>query len=143
MFANVSHISRANISKSKTCFNVKFSSYYFHMKMKILAYFQIFISVPLSRNPCIEIDIRGSYTLNTSHFLNNKLTWKYETCSKTPIRYRGFLFCFVFLLFYFCKQLIYAGSVSNRAISGSTYCIQLFFLFGKCSKRRYFTAKGW
>ena len=29
------------------CFNVKFSTYYFHMKTKILADFQICISVPL------------------------------------------------------------------------------------------------
>ena len=36
-----------HISKSKRCFNVKSSTYYFHMKMKILADFQIGISVPL------------------------------------------------------------------------------------------------
>ena len=29
------------------CFNVKFSTYYFHMKIKVLAEFQICISVPL------------------------------------------------------------------------------------------------
>ena len=39
---------RAHISKSKRCFNVKFSTYYFHMKRKILTDFQICISVPLS-----------------------------------------------------------------------------------------------
>ena len=50
MFLNVwnfSHISRAYISKSKRWFNVK-SSTYFHMKTKILIYFQICISVPLN-----------------------------------------------------------------------------------------------
>ena len=36
------------ISKSKRCFNVKSSTLYFHMKTKILADFQICISVPLS-----------------------------------------------------------------------------------------------
>ena len=44
---NFSHISCAHISKNKKCFNVKFSTYYFHMKTKILADFQICISVPL------------------------------------------------------------------------------------------------
>ena len=41
-------MSRANISKSKKYFNVKSSTYYFHMKTKILADFQICISVPLT-----------------------------------------------------------------------------------------------
>ena len=36
-----------HISKSKGCFNVKYLTYYFHMKTKILADFQISISVPL------------------------------------------------------------------------------------------------
>ena len=39
--------SRVHISKSKRCFNMKSSTYYFHMKIKILAYFQICISIPL------------------------------------------------------------------------------------------------
>ena len=42
-----SHISRAHISKSKRCFNVKSSTYYFLMKTKIFTDFQICISVPL------------------------------------------------------------------------------------------------
>ena len=33
--------------KSKRCFHVKLSTYYFHIKMKILADFQICISLPL------------------------------------------------------------------------------------------------
>ena len=44
-----SRISRAHISKSKICFNVKSSAYYFRMKTKILADFQICISVPLMK----------------------------------------------------------------------------------------------
>ena len=39
------HISHAHISKSS--FNVKSSTYYFHMKTKIMADFQICISIPL------------------------------------------------------------------------------------------------
>ena len=39
--------SHAHISKSKRCFNVESSAYYFHMKTKILEDFQICISVPL------------------------------------------------------------------------------------------------
>ena len=41
------YLTRLHISKSKTCFNVKFPTYYFHMKTKILADFQICINVPL------------------------------------------------------------------------------------------------
>ena len=40
---NFSHISRAHISKSKRCFNVKSSTCYFQMKAKILSDFQICI----------------------------------------------------------------------------------------------------
>ena len=36
-----------HISKSKRCFDVKSLTYYFHLKMQILADFQICISVPL------------------------------------------------------------------------------------------------
>ena len=46
--SNFSHISRLHISKSKRCFNVKSSVYYFHMRINILADFCICISVPLS-----------------------------------------------------------------------------------------------
>ena len=42
------HISRAYISESKRCFNVKPSAYYFHMKTNILADFQTCIIVPLT-----------------------------------------------------------------------------------------------
>ena len=38
---------RVHTSESKRCFNVKSSTYYFHMKTKILADFQICITVPL------------------------------------------------------------------------------------------------
>ena len=38
---------RALISESKRCFNVKSSAYYFHVKTKISADFQICVSVPL------------------------------------------------------------------------------------------------
>ena len=47
METNFSHISSAHISKSKRYVNVKSSKYYFQMKTKILADFQIYISVPL------------------------------------------------------------------------------------------------
>ena len=47
MQTNVSYNSRAHISECKMCFNVEFSTYHFDMKMKILADFQICISVPL------------------------------------------------------------------------------------------------
>ena len=51
MFLNVckqtSHISSVHISRTKRCFIVKSSAYYFHMKTKMLADFQACISVPL------------------------------------------------------------------------------------------------
>ena len=47
IFSNFLHILRAHISKSKRCFNMKSSANYFHMTTKILADFQICISVPL------------------------------------------------------------------------------------------------
>ena len=40
-------MSRAHISRSKTSFNVKSSTYYFHMKTEILIEFQICMNVPL------------------------------------------------------------------------------------------------
>ena len=46
MFVN-KHFSNAHISKSKRFFKVKSSTHYFHMKAKILADFQICISVLL------------------------------------------------------------------------------------------------
>ena len=41
---------RVHISKNKRCFNMKSSTYYFYMKTKILADFQICDSVPLIFN---------------------------------------------------------------------------------------------
>ena len=48
MSTNYSHISRAHISKSKRCLDIKSSTYCFHIKTKILADFQICISVSLT-----------------------------------------------------------------------------------------------
>ena len=58
---NVSHISRAHNSKSKSYFNVKSSKNYLHMKVKILADFQIGISVPL-------ISFLTYYLVRITHF---------------------------------------------------------------------------
>ena len=41
------YLKNAHISKSKRCFNVKFSTYYFHIKTNTMVDFQICISVPL------------------------------------------------------------------------------------------------
>ena len=46
-FWNLSHILRVRISKGKTCFNVKSLANNFHMATKILADFQICISISL------------------------------------------------------------------------------------------------
>ena len=56
------------ISKSKRSFNVKSWTYYFHMKAKILADFQVCISVPLNKNSLNFEDYipvcKRIYTLN-------------------------------------------------------------------------------
>ena len=57
-----------NISKRKSCFNLKFLTYYFHMKTKILADFQICICIPLR-----EL-IFADFTDST--IKNKKLVWK-------------------------------------------------------------------
>ena len=44
---NFSHISGAHTSERKRCFNIKSSTYYFHVKTKMLENFHICISVPL------------------------------------------------------------------------------------------------
>ena len=49
---NFSHILRAHITESKRYFIVKSSTYYFHMKMKILAGFEICIGVPNLARAC-------------------------------------------------------------------------------------------
>ena len=43
------HVSRGCILKRKRCFNVKFPTYYIHVKTKILADFEICISVPCKK----------------------------------------------------------------------------------------------
>ena len=58
----------------KKCFNVKSSTYYFHMKTKILADFQICISLPLIEDSeVISSDNETADVLNTfcSSIVNN------------------------------------------------------------------------
>ena len=52
---NFLHISPAHIPKSKMCINMKSSTYYSHMKAKILANFQICIRVRLKVFEIFEI----------------------------------------------------------------------------------------
>ena len=62
----IPHISRAHISKNKRRFNVKSSTYYFHMKTKMLADFQICISTSLEDPELIELtnQMHKSLSLN-------------------------------------------------------------------------------
>ena len=55
---NFSRISRAHVSKRKRCCNVKSSTYYFHAKRKVVADFQICISVPLRLNQTFPMGLR-------------------------------------------------------------------------------------
>ena len=63
MFVNkLFTISRAHILKSKKCFNVKSSTFHFHMKTKTLADFQICISAALRDNSFVKTDPQGKTT---------------------------------------------------------------------------------
>ena len=46
---NISYISGAYISEIKQCYNAKHSAYHFYVKTRILADFDIFISVPVTK----------------------------------------------------------------------------------------------
>ena len=68
MFTNKPSISCAYISKSKRCFDVKYSTCYFHMKIKILTDFQICISLPLNTD-CSLLNTADLYiSTNISSF---------------------------------------------------------------------------
>ena len=86
---HISHV-RAHVSQSKRCFNVKSSTYYFPMKTKILADFQIFISVPFMSS------------LSTSAFkaIRSLSTGKLDTSNS-----------FVKALYYFFSVWIYKGTL--------------------------------
>ena len=77
MFLNVCkqtfHVS--HVPKSKRYFNVKSSTYYFHMKTKILTDFQICISVPLRRGlPALIIWTR--WKPGSKYLKELLLSWK-------------------------------------------------------------------
>ena len=63
------------MSKSKSCFNVKSSTYYFYMKTKILADFQICISATLRQ---IEWKVQnGPITNNGNLPVTTIFFWKF------------------------------------------------------------------
>ena len=68
-------MSCAHISKIKRCSIVKSSTFYFHMKTKILLDFQVYISVPLRSDIC---DYSGAYTV-----ANRRITIEGENDVKT------------------------------------------------------------
>ena len=74
-------MSRVHISESRRCFTVKPSTYYFHMKTKILADFQICISVTLK-------DCRICYFLNFCYFYLSKFQL---TIMKNPMEKPAFV----------------------------------------------------
>ena len=107
LIINFLHMSHADISKSKRCFDVKSSKYYFHMKTKILADIYMCISVPL----------------RWGNILINKTEEKIiQNISQATIRYFRFRW-----LILFCKQKFteYAQTLSSlkspdRNMFGST-----------------------
>ena len=84
MFLNVCkqtiHISQVHISQNVEGFNVKSSTYYFHVKTKRLADFQICISDPLTKSFVIDIQVL-SQTRND--FLLYKRNVSYSEPSRT------------------------------------------------------------
>ena len=104
------HISRARISKRKRCVNMEFSTYYFHMETKILADFQISISVPLSQ---ITFSCNSCVTwLMTSNFC---------TC----------FFIYLFLLWDTLKAF-YAFQNKQKSVSGNIFRYIKVYIFWKC-----------
>ena len=81
MFANkLFTCPRVRISqKSKMCFNVKSSTYYCHMKTKILGDFQICIKVRILKNIRINKNIRftKAATRILQNFLTTTISYKY------------------------------------------------------------------
>ena len=98
----MSHISLAFISKSKRCLNVKSSTYYYHMKTKILADFQIYMRVPLKDKT------------NPKMFDSNCL-WQLKWCkTQSLLQYvlslKLCIFILSFHLFIYISHLIYIQS---------------------------------
>ena len=97
--------------KVKGVLNVKSSTYYFHMKTKILAEFQICISVPLIRTnmaPCFIKFISDSVTKNCKFI--TKFSFLFEV-NKVNL--------FLFLKYYIPTQVAVVLS------SESQYCVML------------------
>ena len=72
------------ISKSKRCFNVKSSAYYFHLKTKALADFQICISVPFIRlmTYCVKLRRAVSFMKHLASVFFSIFLPKTLICSK-------------------------------------------------------------
>ena len=64
---------------------MKFSTYYFHMKTKILVDFQICISVPLN-DDCISKKIKDVYQVRQVHVKNCELRWFRISLKKLYVR---------------------------------------------------------
>ena len=73
---NISHIWRVHISKNKKYFNVKSSTYYFRKKTKILADFQICISVPLTSR---ELGFSSNGSVTWLHSMIYFLIWRWNS----------------------------------------------------------------
>ena len=69
----------AHISKCQGCFNVKSSTYYFHVKRKIFVDFQIFISVPL-RISSVNVT-KSSFSSRFGHIYWENLNGKVHFCT--------------------------------------------------------------
>ena len=116
---NSSHISRAHISKCKCSFNVKSTTYYFHVKTKILADFQIWITVP-SKNDrqkdqsCYFVILY----LNNLHLLSDEVVDlpSCENCSEEHIfiSYTEFYICTFFILIWCDKALAIYNIVTSE-----------------------------
>ena len=76
----------AHISKSNSCFNMKSSTYYFHMKTNILADFQICVSGPLIR--WLNCRLRpGKYLQSVKSVQIRSYFWSVFSCIWTEYGY--------------------------------------------------------
>ena len=102
----------AHISKSERCFNVKSSTYCFHLKTKFFANFQICISVPLM-NQNISFILYHTFLLNTSECLD-KVFCKISNLHQCTFNESKH---FIYSISYFFIKYLWMSNISSTAIA--------------------------
>ena len=123
------------MSESKSCFNVKSSTYYFHMKTNILADFPIYISVPLKK----KLKVSSDHVFHQKSEANLKWILK---CISTISCYSCTYHSFIILRKHLFFRWFYIRSNKNDAKSietGRTIITHSFSWSGQeiCSTSRF------